>query len=747
MIGVVELNSEKPISSMKHPYFREVMLYLATAGVSLILVWWVLKLGSADWQVPLHIPGDGLYYAMLTKTLLDTGWVYHNPYLSAPFDLSLYDFPHFDYLQLALMKLIGCISSKWGVVLNVYFVLTFPLTAVTSLVLFRWLKFDMLVAAAMSLLFAFQPYHFLRGQEHVMLSSYFLLPLIVLIVLWLSQPRSLARGTFGVDQDVKTRNYRPLLAILICLAASSAGHYYACFGCFFFVVAGGAATFRYRQWMHLRHAILLCLVIVCGMAINLSPHMMYWRANGSNRDVSAKLPVYSEVYGLKIVQVLSPIPGHRVKPLSKFAAKYRASSSVVSDNGSSSAGLVSSIGFLVLIATLFVPRKSEPEDFSIYSLSLINIGAVLLATSGGFGTVMAYAISPQIHGYNRMSIFIALFGLITVGYLLNSLTASLGRTRFSLGLKVAVPILVLALGLLDQTSKGFIPDYANTQRSFYRDASLAEDIGERYPKGSMFFMLPLSTFPFDDGQIGYQHMNLYLHSDGLRWSDPAMLFRRPSDWQKNIAAANPSDMVRALAIAGFQGILIDDRLHRAEDQPLLTYLRNEIDDSPLHDQESRYVFDLRPFYQELCDKVTPEQLAQEREKILPKVELTFVKSFRPLERSSTAGPHWKAWRWCNHHQGTALVRNEEQQTKQATLTWTIYPASNEPVKASISSSLFSTEVLDVPSSGAPFSKSFSIPPGNHEVTIRCEGKPLEFESPQSKLWFRIEQPSLSVSKD
>src|SRR4029077_14957701 len=111
------------------------------------------------------------------------------------------------------------------------------LTTLTALLLLRRLGVHWALSLASSLLFAFQPYHFLRGEGHLMLSGYYLLPLLLLICLWLSGERALRRaGPRSVWWDLLLSK-RLWFALVISLAASSAGHYYACFACFFFVVA------------------------------------------------------------------------------------------------------------------------------------------------------------------------------------------------------------------------------------------------------------------------------------------------------------------------------------------------------------------------------------------------------------------------------------------------------------------------------------------------------------------------------
>src|SRR5438270_707913 len=86
-------------------------------------------------------------------------------------------------------------------------------------------------AIGLCLLFAFLPYHFMRGLGHLFLASYFLIPLLVLLALrlYLDQSPFCRRDLFS---------RRTLGAVLLCLLAGSGGVYYAFFACYFLFFAG-----------------------------------------------------------------------------------------------------------------------------------------------------------------------------------------------------------------------------------------------------------------------------------------------------------------------------------------------------------------------------------------------------------------------------------------------------------------------------------------------------------------------------
>src|SRR5579862_2161845 len=172
------------MAGSKHQWFKAAAFYVGSVLLCMLLLIWVLRLDQADLRVPFNDVRDGVLHGMLIKWIIDTGWVGHNPYLGAPFGSQLYDFPFYDSSSLVLIKLLTLFSSNFGVVMNWFYLLTFPLVVISSLMVLRALKISYPTAAVMSLLFAFLPYHFERNEGHLFLVSYFMVPPTVLLVLW-----------------------------------------------------------------------------------------------------------------------------------------------------------------------------------------------------------------------------------------------------------------------------------------------------------------------------------------------------------------------------------------------------------------------------------------------------------------------------------------------------------------------------------------------------------------------------------
>src|SRR6267142_78555 len=89
-----------------------------------------------------------------------------------------------DNLHFLLIKLFTLFSSDYALIFNFYFLLTFPLTTISSLYVFRHFNISYLLAVMGSLLYTSLPYHFFRNQHHLVLAGYYIVPLMVMVILW-----------------------------------------------------------------------------------------------------------------------------------------------------------------------------------------------------------------------------------------------------------------------------------------------------------------------------------------------------------------------------------------------------------------------------------------------------------------------------------------------------------------------------------------------------------------------------------
>jgi phosphoglycerol transferase len=558
--------------------------YGTAAGLSLLLLVWALRLDRAELSIPFQYEGDSLQVEALVKGVVENGWYLHNPRLGAPFGQEMYDFPLDETLHLGLMKLLSLACHNYVVVLNLYYLLGYPLAAVTALFAFRRFGLSYAPSVLGALLFTFLPYHFMRGEAHLFLSSYYLVPLEVLVVLWLYLDRGLFLRWDEAAQAPRCDLFgRPALgAAAVCLLTSLGGVYYAFFTCALLGLAGVACAYRRRRLYPFGNAAGLIALICLGVFVNLMPTFWYTHRHGPNPEVAQRLPLEAERYGLRVIQLLLPVPGHRVPQLAALAERYRTKGSEsFHENNFACLGTIGSLGFLYLIGRLFFRRNGRTDRLKD-GLTVLNIAAVLLASIGSFGAVFNLLVSPAIRCYNRVSVFIGLLSLFAVAMLLDRVVRHV-RMPWARQLYYSFLVILLFGGTWDQSrSRSHVPTlnhippggtslyrflmnvrptYGAVRAQFAADAEFVGRIEAALPHGAAVFQLPMVPYPEAAAPIvamdGYDHFRGYLHSRHLRWSYGCMKGRLGDRWCRVVAELPVDQMVERLTKTGFGGIYVN----------------------------------------------------------------------------------------------------------------------------------------------------------------------------------------------
>ena len=226
-------------------------MYVCAALVCCGVTYVLLELWRADLRIPfVYGGGDEIPICMWIKGVKDNPWIFVNSRIGMPFGLELYDYPLPESLHLLVFKLLGFTTRHFGKILNLVYLATFP-----AVLLFGTLRFPKAGAGLCgwvfsSFLYTFLPFHFRRGEAHLFLSAYYMVPLILLVTfrvfggspLFFSLEAFPARKFFG-----RRRVRRNWGIILICAVLGSTGiGYYAFFACFLLALAGVAAA-SYRR--------------------------------------------------------------------------------------------------------------------------------------------------------------------------------------------------------------------------------------------------------------------------------------------------------------------------------------------------------------------------------------------------------------------------------------------------------------------------------------------------------------------
>ena len=544
----------------------------------------LFEFSSLDLSIPLVYGDDALLTHALAKTLVERPWCSTNPALGAPGVMELYDFPMADGLHFLWLKALSMLGADWPTAVNLYFLLTFPLTTLSSLYAMRRLGLPSAPAVVCSLLFAFLPYHLIRNQAHLLLSGYYVVPLSVLAAVWI------AWGELPAASETP-RPERPWLRRLalatICLLQASAGIYFAAFACFLLLAAGISGSVERRQIRPLVIAGLLILATSAGVIANVAPTLVYWSKHGRNSDVAQRPVAHAEVFGLKLAQLLLPVDGHRIKPLAQLRYRYNKSSLTPNENGSVTLGAVGAAGFLALLWIALFGRR-RPRDL-LDVLSKFNLAAVLLATTGGLGVMFNLIVDPSIRCYNRIGVFLGFFSLAAIAQLLAPCAP--GRRRGGQALGGALLAAVLVLGILDQAPptvvpapNWMVPDREVMVEQFRGDAEFVARIEAAAPAGAAIYQMPYVSFPesIPFHRLGpYDQLRPYLHSTKLRWSFGCMRGRAADRWQQAIFLLPMAQRLAAIKAAGFSGILVHRRALADDGRQMEAELAELLGSAPL----------------------------------------------------------------------------------------------------------------------------------------------------------------------
>lgn len=526
--------------------------YLAAAVISALFLLRIMKLWQADLSVPMNDWWDALFSQICVKGILEHGWYLRNPSLGAPGSLDMRDYPMADTLFMFIIKLLCLATQNYAVAFNLFYLFSFPLATLTCLFVLRRLGVSYAPALVASLLYSYLPYHFERGQRHLFLSAYFVVPFAVLLALWLylgrvDWSRTAARGD--------RRRFWAGLALAVLMASS--GVYYAFFTCFLLAVAGLVAALDRRSYRPLVLSASLVAATSLALTVNISPSLLYRFRHGPNPEVAHRSIHDSEYHALKIGQLILPAPEHRIAKWAHARAKYDTLPLADGEKRGCSLGLIGSVGFLFLLVTV-LRRRAASE--TIGGLAVLNVCSVLLATIGGFGSLFSLLVTPQIRGWNRISIFIALCALAAVALLLDrcgAWWARLGRPRWQFHALLAT---ITVLGMIDEVGRGRVPDYAGLKARFQHDQEFIARIEAALPPGAMVLEMPYCPFPEffpNNGIDHYEPARPYFHSRQLHWSYGAMKGRADDLWQRELATRPIEEQVRTLLDKGFAGIYID----------------------------------------------------------------------------------------------------------------------------------------------------------------------------------------------
>jgi phosphoglycerol transferase len=600
----------------------------------------LLGMFSRPLGIPLVYAGDALAGGGQIKGTLENGWYERNPLLGAPFGQNYHDFPTADNLQFVLARVLGLFTDQWAVAYNLIFLATFPAAALAAAWFVRAVGGSRLVAFGVGILYAFTPYHFVRGQAHLSLSMYFVVPLFAGLLMKVLADRPVwARRAGSSTRNVLAWVTPTSLGTLVVVGLlGTTSSYYSVFGLLLASVVL-AVTLLQRRWSAAIGLVAAMAALVAVMVINMAPDILYARSVPPSPSGFARHTVDSELYALKFTQLLLPTPWHPLGALADFRNSY--DDTFPNPAEYPALGIVGAIGFVFLLAlplVLILRRAAVPEhgpfDRTQQHLALLTWVAFLLGTTGGLGTMFALVVSPDIRAWNRIAIYIALFGLTAIALLIDQL---LRRIRANPALRrprgrrlwsdtplirrpgevfaVTLVVVLVGVGVWDEAAppSGNAPDAAVDD--WRNDEAYVHAVEDAVRPGTKVFEMPYLSFPeADPSQTSdmqpYDPMRPYLHSSTLAWSYGGLQGRPRADWPAALSDWVPRRLAVALAASGFGGIHIDRFGYPHHDPGKLERVLRALVGPPIESPDDRYAFyDLAPLREDVEKVYSAEEIA------------------------------------------------------------------------------------------------------------------------------------------
>jgi phosphoglycerol transferase len=364
--------------------------------------------------------------------------------------------------------------------------------------------------------------------------------------------------------------------------------------------------------------------IVAGGIVQHVPAAVHAATHGHNTRAHVRPALQSDYFGLPLMQLVLPVPDHRLSALARLRAVYEGEKRPgAAPSESVALGTVAAAGWVALVVLALVPGV-RPGPVRV--LAALTVGVSLIAVTGGGGSLFNYLVTATVRAYARFAIVLTFFALAAVGFALDRVAP--GRLRL-----LACGLLV-AFGLWDQTPRTwFTSRSADKTRAreerFASDRAFFGAMEASLPPGGMVFQLPFVSYP----ECHYEHARGVTLTKSLRFSFGAMMNRVEDGWARATASRPTDDMLDRLVLRDFVAVCLVRNFLEPADHVHLANLTDRLGPGTEDARKTHVWFDLRPWRDRLLARIGPDEFARraaaDREAI--GVEwLGPVKSHQPL---------------------------------------------------------------------------------------------------------------------
>ncbi len=519
-----------------------------------IVVLFLLMSAGTDMNLPLAYHGDALYQITIFKGIAEGNFPLQNSNLAAPFGHSDWrDYPLYQWIDYTAFRFFSLFTHNSIALLNWYWVLTIVAMAAAAAGCFLRLGAAPMVAGCLAFLYAMQPYAFYRNISHIHIVAY-LVPLLATICLEVALGRWEKGRVTGLGEI-------PLFGWAAILLQGISNLYFSFFAGLLLIAAAFLGACARRTFRPFVYTAWLLLALAASTVLGMSPTIVRWAQNGYNHEVVERHPAEAEVHGLKIRQMLTPVPLHPLPFMRKLSDMMAAEHPETTEATSARLGLLAGIGFiglLVYIVAALAGWRSGMDDGTVAACAALLFAAFLWCTVGGFGSIFNTLVSPAIRAYDRIIVFVVFFILAAYARLA---TVWLNRNGWAKAHSVPTAlILVVLTGVSYADVRWVISQTPDERRQATSDRQFAASIEQVLGGAGMVFQIPFKEYPGAPGpgkMDGDDPARAYLCSTSLRWSWGPVRGTEEARWMQRTAELPADQLVKELLGKGFRGLWID----------------------------------------------------------------------------------------------------------------------------------------------------------------------------------------------
>ncbi len=589
-----------------------------------------------DWRpgIPLSLQSDSPQVLIQVRAILDGGWYAVDRQVGAPFGLNQSWFSTADVLNFSMVRAIGLFTGTASTASAVFFIVGFPLAALTAYWLARQLGLTRPAAVTTGVLFSVLPGHQV-WFAHLWLAAYWMVPLAVWLVVQTARGDSLWPSWTALRQRgplARRARWAALRTGAIVVAVGLADVYYVAFTLILLaavlVIRLGTGTRAIR--------LVPGAAVSAGIALLCAASLFVITRGRAGDQVTGALPAQrvigeSETYAGKIIELILPWYQHRVPPLRFLTYAYGVAAQPSVERPA--LGFVALLGITAIvwrvITSLATGRRIQPLWGLLGALTLVSLA---FYTRGGLGSMVALFVTPEIRTWSRFVVLLELFGLLAAGLWLSAL----GRERGRRAAWIAAA-LVLVVGVLDQTSPGAAPNYValshqQAELTAYT-RTLARAVGD-----CPVFQLPVTAFPEEPppGVMGdYDHfLPAVAAPAGMTWSYGAIRGTARADWQLALPIRDQKRLLEDVAAAGFCSVEINHDGYAGVTDP--SPATERLTGTPVASAPGSHLtaYDLRPLAATLKATLGDAGLRARRDQVLHPVVASVTGSLVDLSRGT-----------------------------------------------------------------------------------------------------------------